>query len=99
MRRIMTFGMGMVAGGLLLWGALQFHVLHAKDGLHLVPKVNASLAKTYVDIRTFTLRDWAQNTDIALALTNANKQSLIETAAGDALENGLNQWLDRENPR
>ncbi len=65
MRRLMTFVMGMVTGGVLLWGAMQYHVIRAKDGIRLVSKVNATLAKTYVDIRGFTVADWANNTDFS----------------------------------
>lgn len=93
MRRMMTFVMGMIVGGLLLWFALQYHLIHSRQGLHLIPKVDAGLAKTYVDIRKFTLADWTKNTDIALALTNANQVELIENAAGDAVRNGLDRWL------
>lgn len=96
MRRIMTFVTGMVFGGLLLWGALQYHLLHTKSGLRMIPKVNASLANTYVDIRGFTVADWARNTDLVLALTNANQQELMGDAAGDALQNGLDRWLNRD---
>ena len=95
MRRMMTFLMGMVVGGLLLWGALQYHILHTQDGLRLVPKVNASLAKTYVDIRGFTVADWAEHTDVVLALTNSNQRELMGNAAGDALQNGLDRLLSR----
>lgn len=98
-RRIMTFAMGMAVGGLLLWGALQYHVLHTKNGLRLIPKVNASLAKTYVDIRSFTIADWARNTDLVLALTNANQRDLMGNAAGDAVQNGIDRWLNRDNQR
>ena len=93
MRRMMTFLMGMIAGGLLLWGALNYHFVQAKDGIRMVPKVNASLADTFVDIRGFTVADWARHTDLALALTNANQRGLMEDAADDALKNSVDQWL------
>lgn len=93
MRRLMTFGMGMVVGALLLYGALNYHVIQSKQGLHFIPKASASLSKSYVDIRQFTLADWARNTDIALALTNANQVELMENAAGNALQNGIDRLL------
>ncbi|MEM8947512.1 MAG: hypothetical protein AAGD11_20225 [Planctomycetota bacterium] len=99
MRRIVTFAMGMIAGGLLLWGALQFHVIRSKQGFHLVAKVNASLANTYVDIRQFTIADWTRHTDVALALTNANQVELIENATDDALRNGIDRWLNQGEER
>lgn len=99
MRRIMTFLTGMVVGGILLWAALQYHLLQTNSGLQLVPKVNAGLAKTYVDIRGFTVADWAQNTDLVLALTNANQGELMGNAAEDALQNGLDRLLNRGEQR
>lgn len=96
MRRLMTFAMGMVVGGALLYVALQYHIIHSKQGLHLIPKASATLAKTYVDIRQFTIADWTRNTDVALALTNANQVELIESAPGDALQNSLDRWLQPE---
>ena len=99
MRRLLTFLTGMVFGGLLLWAALHYHLLNTKSGLRLIPKVNASLSKTYVDIRGFTVADWARNTDLALALTNADRADLIENAMGDAVQNGIDRWLKQGGQR
>ena len=99
MRRLITFGMGMVFGGLLLWSALHYHVLNTNSGLRFVPKVSASLSKTYVDIRSFTVADWARNTDLVLALTNANETDLVESAMGDSVEQGIKRWLNQDGQR
>ena len=56
MRRSMTFLTGMIIGGVLLYGALSYHILRADDGFHLIPKTSDRLAATYVDIRKFTVR-------------------------------------------
>lgn len=93
MRRLFFFAAGVIVGGVLIYLALQNHLIRSKKGFHLIPKANATLAKSYVDIRDFTLADWKRNADVALALTNANQFELIEDAAGDALQNGLNRWL------
>ncbi len=97
MKRLMTFLCGMIVGAVLLFGALQYHVIRANDGLHLVPKLNAKLAATYVDIRSFTLADWAQNPDLAAALINDDQHELVEEAASDALSKGLDQFFDRNS--
>jgi len=99
MRRLMTFLMGMVTGGLLLWGALQYHVLRTNEGIRLVPKVDAKLAGTYVDIRGFTVVDWTRHADLALALANANQHDLMGNAANDALQNGMDRLLNRGEQR
>jgi len=95
----MTFFTGMLVGGLLLWGALHYHLVHAEDGIRLVPKGEANLTDTYVDIRGFTVADWARHTELVRALTNANQRGLMENAAGDALQNSLDKWLDPESVR
>ena len=100
MRRLMTFFLGMVAGGLLLYGALQFHIVRADDGFHVVPKVEAKIAATYVDIRNFSFADWKQHTDIAAALMRAEKEELMKNAASDAINQSLDKWLGTgENPQ
>jgi hypothetical protein len=96
MRRISTFIFGMVVGGLLIYVALNFHLIQARDGLHLVPKVDARLAGAYVDIRQFGPGDWAQHPEIAMAIFRAERSDLMETAAGDTLQNGLDQFLDTQ---
>ena len=87
----------MIAGAVLPFGALKYHVIRANDGLHLVPKLDAKLAATYVDIRSFTVADWAQHPDLTAALINDDQRELVEEAASDALRNGLNQFLDRNS--
>ncbi len=93
MRRWGTFLLGMVAGGLIIFAALNYHIIRTSDGMHLVPKVDASLAGTYVDIRQFGPRDWAQHGEVFLALANADRRDLIGTAADDAVRNGLDRLL------
>lgn len=93
MRRLMTFFLGMVTGGVLLYGALNFHIIRANDGYHLVPKMESKIAATYVDIRSFTFVDWKQHTDIAAALVRAEKDELMQSAASDALNQSLDKWL------
>ena len=92
-RRWGTFFLGVFVGGLLLYALLNFHVIQARDGLHLVPKVNAQLASTYVDIRDFAARDWADHPEIFAALSKAQRDDLIQSAAQDALRNSVDRWL------
>jgi hypothetical protein len=97
MRRFSTFIFGMVAGGLLIYAALNYHLIHAKDGVHLVPKVDATLASTYVDIRNFGPGDWAQYPDIAMAIFKADRADLLESAAASSLQTGLDRLLAPAN--
>ena len=93
MRRWSTFVGGMVVGGALIYAVLHYHLIKARDGLHLVPKMNAQLASTYVDIREFTPRDWAAHPEVFAALSAAHQDELIKSAASDAVRNGLDRWL------
>lgn len=93
MKRLWTFILGMITGGLLFWGALSYHVVRANDGLHLIPKTNATLADTYVDIRHFGPTEWLQHVDVAQALQAAGRADLVQAAAHDALKTGLDQLL------
>ncbi len=94
MRRLMTFFLGMVTGGALLYGALNFHVIRANDGVHFVRKIEPKIAATYVDIRNFTFADWKQHTEIAAALVRTEKSDLMQNAASGALQQSLDKWLD-----
>lgn len=93
MRRLSTFLVGMVAGGVFIYFALHYHLVSAPSGLHLVPKVETSLAGTYVDIRNFGPGDWARHPEIAMALVRANRADLLEGAASDSLSTGLDRLL------
>ena len=93
MRRLPTFLFGMIVGGILIYGSLHYHLINAPSGLHLVPKLNSTLAATYVDIRGFGLADWTNHQDVAGALLAANRQDLLASSASDTLRNGLDQLL------
>ncbi len=96
MRRLFSFLSGVLAGGALIYFTMNFHLIHAQDGFHLVPKVNAQLSNTYADIRAYKVADWAQHADIAAALVNANRRDLLDNAINDTLNNGIDQLLNRE---
>jgi hypothetical protein len=92
-RRWFTFLLGVVVGGLLIYGALNYHIVRASDGLHLIPKVDATLANTYVDIRNFGPADWAERPELAMSLLKANRRELMDAAAADTLRTGLDRLL------
>ena len=94
MKRLSSFLFGVAVGAGLLFGALNYHIVRANDGLHVVRKLDAELAGSYVDIRGFTIADWAQNAELATALIDAGQRDLVEGSATDALRNRLDQFLD-----
>jgi hypothetical protein len=93
MRRWGTFLFGAVVGAAALFFVLNYHIIRARDGMHLVPKVDAQLAGSYVDIRDFGPREWAAHKEVLLALVDADRQDLIGSAADDALRTGLDRLL------
>ena len=99
MRRLPTFIFGMIVGGLLIYGGLHYHVINTPSGLHLVPKVNSTLAETYVDVRGWGVAEWMQHKDIAAALLAADRQDLMQSAAEDSIRTGLDRILPAGNDR
>jgi hypothetical protein len=83
----------MVAGAALVYGATNYHVVRAGDGIHVIAKRPARLSETYVDIRGFTLVDWAARAQLASALVQANQQRLLGDSATRGLEQSMNQLL------
>jgi hypothetical protein len=96
MRRVWTFVLGIVVGGMGIFVAMNYHIIRADDGLHMVPKVNRQLALAYADIRGFTVADWAKNSELAAALMNANQRELVDHAISDTLDNSVDKWLKRD---
>lgn len=93
MRRWGTFLLGAVVGAAALFLALNYHIINARDGMHLVPKVDAQLAGTYVDIRNFGASDWANHREVFFALVNADRQDLLGSAADNAIQVGIDRLL------
>jgi hypothetical protein len=93
MSKMSTFLLGMVAGAGLLHCVTTYHVVRANDGYHLVGKQPARLSETYVDIRAFTMNDWASHPQLASALVQANQQKLLGESATGALEEKARQIL------
>jgi len=91
MPRVFSFLLGVAAGVMLCYGATNYHLVRAQDGFHLVHKSRAQLAEAYVDVRAFRVGDWASHAELASALVAENKQSVMEGAAANSLQSGLNQ--------
>jgi selenocysteine lyase/cysteine desulfurase len=83
----------MVAGAALLQGATKYHIVRASDGYHNVPKHPARLAETYVDIRAFSMTDWAARPQLASAMVQANQQQLLGDSAATTLQEKAKQLL------
>jgi hypothetical protein len=93
MSRLSSFLFGMVAGAALLQGVTTYHIVRASDGFHIIAKQPARLGETYVDIRAFTMTDWAARPQLASALVQANQQQLLGDSAATALQDKAKQLL------
>ena len=89
MGRIGTFLFGLAVGGALVFGVQRYHLLHAGDGFHLVPKLNATFSEAYIDVRSFTVVDWAQHPRLMAAIIQAKKDHVLEGSTTDSLRTGM----------
>lgn len=97
MRRLPTFIFGMVVGGVLLYLALNYHLVRANDGMHLVPKVSATLADTYVDVRMYGPSDFLNHQQVVQALMKSGQGELLGNAAANSLKKELDRRLQIGN--
>ena len=100
MRRIGTFLIGVIFGGLVVFTSLNYHVLKTDEGLYLIPKLESGFGQAYVDIRKFGVPDWTEHPALAEAIIKSDKSHLLKEAAGSAVRNtvrsALNDAAERE---
>jgi hypothetical protein len=92
MGRFGSFMLGVVVGAGLAYGAFNYHVLRADEGLQLVAKITPGLEGTYVDIRGFGFEDWNRHRGLAVALVKADKAHLMTDAATAELREAVETW-------
>lgn len=93
MGRLQSFLFGLVLGGAATFGALQYHVIRAEDGWHLIPKVTPGWQDIYVDIRHFGVEDWDRHRSLAMSLLHADKSDLMKDSATGYLRDSLDSAL------
>ena len=81
MNRVFVFFLGVIVGVFAHYGALNYHVVRAEDGYHLIPKISSGMAETYVDIRHFKPSDWNQHKTLESAIKQADKSGLLQATA------------------
>ena len=96
MSKIKPYLTGTVIGAVLAYVALQFHVVHSKDGFYLVPRANqAAVSQAWVDVRDWSATDWAENPGLVQALHENGSDDII----GDSItDNVLESAGDRMAP-
>ena len=94
MSRLSSFFLGAVVGGVLVFGAVKFHVVRAGEGFHLIPRIDPTLRDVYVDIRHFGLTDWSNHRSLAAAIIRAKKEHLLQDSATAGFREGLKNAVD-----
>ena len=90
MGRLFWLLVGFAIGGGAIYGAFNYHVVKADSGFELVPKHSASLSDTYVDIRNFSVSDWAAHPALSADIVAAEKSHLLGGGSSNSLQNGVN---------
>jgi hypothetical protein len=93
MKRFWSFFLGVITGAALLYAAMNIHVVRSRDGFHVVAKTPARLSETFVDIRAFTVADWAGRPQLAGALVQSGRQHLLGDSAANEFRERLDQLL------
>ncbi|HEY4233753.1 MAG TPA: hypothetical protein VGM76_10020 [Lacipirellulaceae bacterium] len=93
MPRLFSFLTGTVTGALLTLGAMNFHIVRAQDGFHLIHKIRPQLTEAYLDVRTYGVSDWTGHPDLVADLIHDNKQSLMGGSAANSLQQGAQQLV------
>jgi hypothetical protein len=93
MSRLPSFLIGAAAGAALLFTAMNYHVMRAADGFHLVPKQPPRLSESFVDIRSFGMSEWASHPQLAAALVQSGKDYLLRDSAAAAIQGNVKQLL------
>lgn len=75
MGRLYTLLLGMVIGFALCMVAYTYHVIHSREGLHLVKKVPPRLEQPYIDLREIRVTELDPN--VLEALRRANLGRLL----------------------
>ena len=91
---MVRFLSGFLFGGATVYFALHFHVVRADDGVHFVPKVTTSFSQPYVDVRGFTVTDWADHQALSLAIENAEKRDLFSGSISQSIKNSVEDVFD-----
>jgi hypothetical protein len=94
MGRISMFLLGVVVGAGAVFGSLKYHVVHAEDGVHLVPKISSNFDEIYVDVRDFGPTDWDEHKSLAVALVKADKEHLIGDTTAHHFRQSLHDVLN-----
>ena len=86
---------GLCVGGVIMFGAMKYHLLNTDQGYRLIPKRNATLAEAYLDVRQWGAAEWAQHPDLIWALSQSGDSNILRDsrAAEQTLRDELGRLL------
>lgn len=87
MRKIISLIVVLGIGALLMFVAMNYHIVRANDGHHMIRKSTANLSSSYVDIREFTVSDWKQQSELAKNIANSDDETLLQEALQSGFSN------------
>ena len=94
MSRIGALVLGVLIGGGLVYGSLNYHVLRTETGYEFIPKSSATFSETYLDVRQFGVSQWAEHDEVARAVLKADKGHLMQGSLRQTLRQGVESVLD-----
>lgn len=77
MRRIIWLTFGIAIGAFGMWAAMTYHILRTKDGVACVPKHQARLAGTFIDVREWGVTEWTEHPELVLTLQRNERTEII----------------------
>ncbi|MDA7950215.1 MAG: hypothetical protein MPJ24_01915, partial [Pirellulaceae bacterium] len=79
----------------LMFGSINYHVVRAEDGFHLIPKMAAKFEDAYVDIREFDVENWQKHPSLVAAIIKADKKDLLNDSVSETLKSSVSGFLDQ----
>ena len=88
------FLFGVVAGALLMYVAMHYHIVRGNQGVYLVPKLSNSLSDVFVDTRAFELDDWRKHKPLAAAIMQSDQSQLLEGSSLNSFRSSIQGLAD-----
>lgn len=89
MRRILTWMIGMVVGGGVVFTAFQYHVVRTDQRFLVVPKQQSDWREAYVDVRGWSIQEWGEHARLSQNLVAAGHGDIVARSATDRLFRGF----------
>ena len=88
------FLFGVVAGALMMYVAMHYHIVRGNQGVFLVPKINNNLSDVFIDTRRFDLDDWRKHKPLAAAIMQSDQSQLLEDSSLTSFRHSIQGLVD-----